>query len=81
MNFLLSSLVEIPGYTLGYIGMEKLGRRLTVCLTLIICGASLMTDAVLEHFTTSETPSIKYANITTFLIGSIFFHLLILCFY
>ena len=71
MNFLLSSLVEVPGYTLGYFGMEKLGRRMTVCITLIISGIALLTDALLSHYTSLENSSIKYANIATFLIGNI----------
>ena len=71
MNFLLSSLVEIPGYTFAYIGCEKLGRRATVCITLIISGIALLTDALLSHFADFENPSIQYANIATFLIGNI----------
>ena len=72
MNFLLSSLVEIPGYTLGYIGMEKLGRRMTVCITLIMCGVSLIADGLLAEFADSAKPSIEQASIVMFLIGSTF---------
>ena len=70
VNFLLSSLVEVPGYTLGYFGMMKLGRRITVCLTLVISGIALIIDAILSNFASANNPSVQYANIATFLIGN-----------
>ena len=75
-NFLLSALVEIPGYTLGYICMEKIGRRVTVCITLIICGLSLISDALLEKLGDAQNPSIEHAKLATFLIGISFLYLL-----
>ena len=50
--------------------MKKLGRRVTVCLTLVISGIALLTDAILSNFASTNNPSIQNANIATFLIGN-----------
>ena len=71
LNFLLSSLVEIPGYTLSYVCMEKLGRRLSVCITLCICGIACIADALLDEFANMESSFIKDLDIAIFLIGMI----------
>ena len=67
---MLSSLVEVPGYTFGYFGMKKLGRRITVCLTLVVSGVALIIDAILSNYASTNNPSVQYANIATFLIGN-----------
>jgi OCT family organic cation transporter-like MFS transporter 4/5 len=38
VNFALVSLVEIPGYTLAWISIRKLGRRLSLVGSLLLCG-------------------------------------------
>ena len=62
--------MEIPGYGICYLSMEKLGRRVTVCVTLLICGVACLTDALLDKFADAENPNVKNINITTFLIGN-----------
>ena len=61
----------MPGYTFGYFGLKRLGRRLTVCITLVVSGVALMADALLSHYALSEDQNIKNANLATFLIGKL----------
>ncbi|CAO1419531.1 unnamed protein product [Diamesa tonsa] len=37
-NFILVSLIELPGYYLGFIAMEKYGRRVSLAGAMILCG-------------------------------------------
>ena len=39
-NFALVCLVEIPGYTLAWIAMNRLGRRWSLCGSLLLCTAT-----------------------------------------
>ena len=61
----------MPGYTFGYFGLKKLGRRITVCITLVVSGVALMADALLSHYALSEDQNVKNANLATFLIGKL----------
>ncbi|KAH1017518.1 organic cation transporter protein isoform X2 [Dendroctonus ponderosae] len=38
INFALVSLVEIPGYSLAWICIQRLGRKLSLVLSLLLCG-------------------------------------------
>nr|CAH7747020.1 unnamed protein product [Callosobruchus chinensis] len=38
VNFALVCLVEIPGYSVAWIAIEKIGRRLSLVASLIVCG-------------------------------------------
>jgi len=40
LNFALVCLVEIPGYTLAWIAMKRLGRRWSLCGSLLLCTAT-----------------------------------------
>jgi len=40
LNFALVCLVEIPGYTLAWIAMNRLGRRWSLCGSLLLCTAT-----------------------------------------
>ncbi|CAH2010494.1 unnamed protein product [Acanthoscelides obtectus] len=40
INFALVCLVEIPGYTLAWIAIEKIGRRLSLVASLVVCGVT-----------------------------------------
>jgi hypothetical protein len=40
LNFALVCLVEIPGYTLAWIAMNRFGRRRTLCGSLLLCTAT-----------------------------------------
>ncbi|XP_049822009.1 organic cation transporter protein [Aethina tumida] len=38
INFALVSLIEIPGYTIAWVSIQKIGRRYALILSLILCG-------------------------------------------
>jgi hypothetical protein len=40
LNFALVCLVEIPGYTIAWIAMNRLGRRWSLCGSLLLCAAT-----------------------------------------
>lgn len=37
VNFALVSLVEIPGYSLGWLGIRKIGRRASLVMAHMLC--------------------------------------------
>eukprot|EP00092_Neocalanus_flemingeri_P015702 GFUD01016996.1.p1 GENE.GFUD01016996.1~~GFUD01016996.1.p1 ORF type:complete len:560 (-),score=145.92 GFUD01016996.1:221-1900(-) len=47
VNFALLSMAEIPGYTLSYLGMTYLGRRITLASSLLIGGVSCLLSSFL----------------------------------
>lgn len=63
LSFLLSALVEIPGYTLSYLSMEKLGRRPSLVISLVLGGISVIVSNVAS--------SIGWLNLTFFLVGKL----------
>ncbi|KAG5886494.1 hypothetical protein JTB14_014677 [Gonioctena quinquepunctata] len=65
LNFALVSLVEIPGYTLAWICIQKLGRRFSLAGSLILCGVT----CTLTIFINSITD--YWAVITLFLVGKL----------
>jgi hypothetical protein len=40
LNFALVCLVEIPGYTLAWVAMNRLGRRWSLAGSLLLCGVT-----------------------------------------
>lgn len=64
LNFLLVALVEVPGYTLSYISMQKLGRRPSVAISLVIGGLSCILDPFVPT-------SIVWLDIGLFLVGKL----------
>jgi len=56
VNFALLSLTEIPGYTLSWLGMTYLGRRITLASSLLIGGFSCLISSLLPvSYTTGTT--------------------------
>ena len=49
LNFLVVSLVEIPGYTLSYMTMNKLGRKWSMALCLMVAGTACLADGVINQ--------------------------------
>jgi OCT family organic cation transporter-like MFS transporter 4/5 len=46
-NFILVALIELPAYVVFYFAMDRLGRRNTLCFSLILSGASCISFAFL----------------------------------
>ncbi|XP_065346893.1 organic cation transporter protein-like [Cloeon dipterum] len=40
VNFILTSMVEAPSYIVTWVSLKKLGRRMTLCLTFLLCGVA-----------------------------------------
>jgi OCT family organic cation transporter-like MFS transporter 4/5 len=66
-NFLLVSLVEIPGYSLSYFTMEKMGRKKSTSLSLLIGGVCCILSAVLVEYGNS----VQALGTATFLLGKL----------
>jgi MFS family permease len=49
LSFFLSTLVEIPGYVLCLLLMDRWGRRLLLCVCMIISGISAMSTALMDE--------------------------------
>lgn len=61
-NFVLVALVEIPGYYLGYIAIEKFGRVIGFTASMILCGITC---------TLCGYANVVWLQITLFLIGKL----------
>ncbi|XP_023709170.1 organic cation transporter protein isoform X4 [Cryptotermes secundus] len=46
-NFILVALIELPAYVVFYFAMDRLGRKCTLCLSLILSGVSCISFAFL----------------------------------
>jgi len=67
-NFILVSLVEIPGYSLSYFTMEKIGRKKSTALSLLIGGGCcLISSAFVGH----QNSAAKTIMTITFLLGKL----------
>ncbi|KAJ8912268.1 hypothetical protein NQ315_008859 [Exocentrus adspersus] len=66
VNFALVSLIEIPGYTVAWICIQKLGRRISLVGSLLVCGVT----CTLTIFVVN-TSSGGWAVITLFLLGKL----------
>ena len=53
--------VEVPGYTLSYVGMQRVGRRSVMAASLIVGGTAILVSPV-------AVPG-SWINIATFLVG------------
>lgn len=42
LNFILVSLIELPGYLATYLSMDRLGRKVTLCVSLAFSGTCCM---------------------------------------
>lgn len=62
LNFLLVSLVEIPGYTLSYLSMERYGRRKSISISLLIGGVACIIGPFVP-------PTMEWLTIALFLLG------------
>lgn len=65
LNFALVCLIEIPGYTLAWISIEKLGRRISLVASLLLCGIT----CTLTIFVTNN--SNNWAVVALFLMGKL----------
>ncbi|XP_025832792.1 organic cation transporter protein [Agrilus planipennis] len=61
LNFSLVCLVEIPGYTIAWISMKKIGRRSALVASLLLCGVTCIITTVI--------PNAYWAVLILFLIG------------
>lgn len=48
LNFILVSFIEIPAYFIAWRSIERIGRRLTVCLALLLSGISCTAFSFVE---------------------------------
>ncbi|KAK4879029.1 hypothetical protein RN001_007175 [Aquatica leii] len=64
LNFALVSLIEIPGITLAWICIQKLGRRLSLVGSHLICGITCC-------LTVFVPPGVLWATVVLFLIGKL----------
>lgn len=65
INFALVSLIEIPGYTISWICIEKLGRRISLVASLLVCGVSCLLTILVFHL------NINWAVIVLVLMGKL----------
>nr|XP_014100467.1 organic cation transporter protein isoform X2 [Bactrocera oleae] len=64
LNFVLVCLIEIPGYTLAWISLRKLGRRCALSGSLFLCAATCIAGGYITKGSTG-------AIVTLFLIGKL----------
>jgi OCT family organic cation transporter-like MFS transporter 4/5 len=66
LNFSLVALVEIPGYTLAWVAMDRWGRRRPLAGSLLLCTATCLTAAFVPQGTSGAglSPSTRIANKT-----------------
>ncbi|XP_055854563.1 organic cation transporter protein isoform X1 [Episyrphus balteatus] len=64
INFALVCLVEIPGYSLAWVMLNKFGRRLSLTGSLLLCAVTCVAGGYVAR-------SIEWAVITLFLIGKL----------
>lgn len=65
LNFALVSLIEIPGYSLAWISIEKLGRKISLVVSLLLCGMTCTMTIFVNN------SSNNWAVITLFLLGKL----------
>ncbi|XP_018566487.1 organic cation transporter protein isoform X2 [Anoplophora glabripennis] len=66
LNFALVSLIEIPGYTAAWVCIQKLGRRISLVGSLLICGVTCTLTIFIAN-----SSSGSWAVITLFLLGKL----------
>ncbi|XP_074033259.1 organic cation transporter protein isoform X3 [Leptinotarsa decemlineata] len=65
LNFALVSLVEIPGYTIAWICIDKLGRRISLAGSLLLCGVTCTLTIFINTVTSN------WAVVILFLVGKL----------
>lgn len=65
INFALVSLVEIPGYSLAWVCIKKLGRRISLVGSLLLCGITCTLTIFVQN------TSFEWAVIVLFLAGKL----------
>nr|XP_023025113.1 organic cation transporter protein-like [Leptinotarsa decemlineata] len=65
LNFALVSLVEIPGYTISWICIRKLGRKISLAGSLLLCGVTCTLTIFINTVTSNWTV------VTLFLVGKL----------
>ncbi|XP_043239458.1 organic cation transporter protein-like isoform X1 [Amphibalanus amphitrite] len=48
-NYFVAGVAEIPGYTLSWVGMDRLGRRITFVLATVLGGVSIMASGLIPN--------------------------------
>uniref|UniRef100_A0A1B0FY37 Major facilitator superfamily (MFS) profile domain-containing protein n=1 Tax=Phlebotomus papatasi TaxID=29031 RepID=A0A1B0FY37_PHLPP len=64
LNYALVCLIEIPGYTLAWIAMNKIGRRWSLGLSLLLCAVTCCTGAFIDA-------DLIWAVVSLFLVGKL----------
>ncbi|GAB0092693.1 organic cation transporter protein [Sergentomyia squamirostris] len=64
LNYALVCLIEIPGYTLAWIAMNKVGRRWSLGVSLLLCGFTCILGGFIDA-------DLTWAVVTLFLIGKL----------
>ena len=66
LNFILVSLVEVPGYSASYFTMEKFGRRKSTALSLFLGSFCCLISAILTNYS-----NLTILTTITFLLGKL----------
>lgn len=69
INFALVCLVEIPGYTLSWVAMNKIGRRWSMSISLLLCSLTCVAGGFISD--DAENLNLTWVVITLFLIGKL----------
>uniref|UniRef100_A0A1B0GFG9 Major facilitator superfamily (MFS) profile domain-containing protein n=1 Tax=Glossina morsitans morsitans TaxID=37546 RepID=A0A1B0GFG9_GLOMM len=64
LNFALVCLIEIPGYTLAWISLNKFGRRLSLSGSMLLCAITCVVGGYITQGTT-------WATVCLFLVGKL----------
>ena len=49
LNFFLAGIVELPTYLFLWPSMERLGRRWTLCMSMVVGGVACLTTFLVQH--------------------------------
>ncbi|XP_036333324.1 organic cation transporter protein isoform X1 [Rhagoletis pomonella] len=71
LNFILVCLIEIPGYTLAWVSLRKLGRRFALSGSLFLCAVTCVAGGYLTKVQTNLETRSTWAIVTLFLIGKL----------
>ncbi|KAM7345217.1 organic cation transporter protein isoform 1-T4 [Cochliomyia hominivorax] len=71
LNFALVCLIEIPGYTLAWISLNKFGRRLSLTGSLLLCALTCVAGGYITQVQTNLETRSNWIIIALFLIGKL----------
>ncbi|XP_054739820.1 organic cation transporter protein isoform X1 [Anastrepha obliqua] len=71
LNFVLVCLIEIPGYTLAWISLRRLGRRIALSGSLFLCAITCVAGGYITKVQTNLETRSTWAIVTLFLIGKL----------